>query len=107
ITKMGKLVNLDTAVEISKENRKRGLKVGLITGCFDIIHISHIQLFKSSKEKSDTIIVGLDSDESILKTKGKNRPMNDFQTRAYILEALIFIDYVFPIPSTYNFEATK
>ncbi len=63
-------------------------------GCFDIIHAGHISYLKKAKEMGDYLIVGLNSDESVKKIKGNNRPINGENDRALILSAFYFVDYV-------------
>jgi len=82
--------------------KRRGRKIGLITGCFDIIHIGHIKLFRFAKKHVDTLVVGLDNDKSIKLTKGQNRPIHDFRKRSETLSELTSIDYIFQIKAVFN-----
>ncbi len=59
---MGKIVPLSKIPAIVKKCQSGGGRVGLITGCFDVLHIGHIKLFKWAKKRVDLLIVGLDSD---------------------------------------------
>ncbi len=63
-------------------------------GCFDILHIGHIKYLEKAKSFGDILIVGLNSDESIRRLKGNNRPINTQNDRAYILASLEVIDYL-------------
>jgi D-beta-D-heptose 7-phosphate kinase/D-beta-D-heptose 1-phosphate adenosyltransferase len=63
-------------------------------GCFDILHLGHIELLKYAKSLGDVLIVGLNSDKSIKRLKGDKRPINDEITRKTILESLKFVDSV-------------
>lgn len=72
-------------------------KVGLVTGCFDILHAGHIDLFRFAKSHVDILIVGLDTDESIKATKGQNRPINTLKDRCKLLSEITLIDYIFPL----------
>jgi len=63
-------------------------------GCFDIIHRGHLDLLKFCKSNGSTVIVGLNSDKSIKRLKGKDRPINNEEDRRYILESLKFVDKV-------------
>ena len=63
-------------------------------GCFDIIHFGHIELFKYCRSIGDEVIVGLNSDDSIRKIKGTNRPVNDLKSRLSVLESIKYIDKV-------------
>jgi cytidyltransferase-like protein len=75
-----------------------GKTIGLITGCFDVLHIGHIELLRFAKKHCDIVIVGVEQDETIRNKKGEGRPLNNFKTRMSILSELRCIDYIFPIP---------
>jgi len=74
--------------------RKRERKIIFTNGCFDILHIGHIKYLEKAKSFGDVLILGLNSDTSIRKLKGQNRPINTQNDRAYILAALEVVDYV-------------
>jgi len=63
-------------------------------GCFDILHSAHVELLKFSKNQGDILVVGLNSDESIKRLKGSERPINDINERSKILSLFDFIDYI-------------
>ena len=71
-----------------------GKKIVFTNGCFDIIHVGHIRYLSKAKELGDILIVGLNSDESVKKLKGDNRPINSFEDRAILLSSLRFVDSV-------------
>ena len=73
-------------------------------GCFDILHSAHIQLLKYCKSLGNILIVGLNSDDSIRRLKGNNRPINDIYERSLMLSLLDFVDYiiVFEEDTPYN-----
>jgi rfaE bifunctional protein nucleotidyltransferase chain/domain len=71
------------------------LKTIFTNGCFDILHIGHIELFKYAKSLGDKLIVGIDSDERIRQSKGNNRPINTSENRKHILSAIRYIDNVY------------
>jgi D-beta-D-heptose 7-phosphate kinase/D-beta-D-heptose 1-phosphate adenosyltransferase len=77
-----------------EEQRKNRNKIVFTNGCFDLLHIGHLDYLKSSKNKGDILIVGLNSDDSIKKLKGSLRPINGFEVRAKMLASLEFVDYV-------------
>lgn len=64
-------------------------------GCYDILHIGHIRLFEFAKSLGDKLIVGIDADNRIKKSKGNNRPINNQEFRKEILQAVKFIDEVY------------
>ena len=63
-------------------------------GCFDILHRGHIQYLQEAKATGDKLIIGLNSDESVLRLKGKHRPVQRVEDRAAILDALSCVDAV-------------
>lgn len=90
---MGKVIKLDNLIPKLKKLDKEKT-VGLITGCFDILHKGHKDLLSFAKSKCDILIVGLDSDAAIKKTKGSDRPINNQTTRANNLVKTELPDYV-------------
>jgi D-beta-D-heptose 7-phosphate kinase/D-beta-D-heptose 1-phosphate adenosyltransferase len=63
-------------------------------GCFDIIHRGHIELLKFCKDMGGQVVVGINSDESIKKLKGNERPINNEKDRVFLLESLKYVDKV-------------
>ena len=63
-------------------------------GCFDILHIGHVRCLEYAKKQGDYLIVGLNSDTSVKKLKGKDRPFNTQSLRKEMLEALRCVDEV-------------
>jgi len=70
-------------------------KIVFTNGCFDILHLGHIQYLSEAKDLGDILIVGLNSDTSdFWKTKGPNRPINNQNARSVVLSSLFFIDAI-------------
>lgn len=63
-------------------------------GCFDILHIGHIKLLEFAKSQGDYLIVGIDSDERIIETKGQGRPINNQKNRLEFLKSIGVVDEV-------------
>ena len=63
-------------------------------GCFDILHVGHIQYLEQSRALGDKLIVGLNSDDSVRRLKGPSRPVNNQEDRKRMLEALRCVDEV-------------
>lgn len=74
--------------------KKRKLVVGFTNGCFDILHPGHVTLLKNAKLHCDKLIVALNTDQSIRRLKGKERPINNLNARAQIIAALRYVDAV-------------
>ena len=74
--------------------KQTGEEVVFTNGCFDIIHRGHIEVLAQTADLGDRLIIGLNSDSSIQKLKGKNRPIIDEKSRAILLASLSFVDAV-------------
>lgn len=70
-------------------------KIVFTNGCFDILHVGHIRLLNDAKKLGDILVVGINSDSSVKKLKGENRPVNIESDRKTLLESLKSVDYVF------------
>ncbi len=90
----GLILRRDELERLSDELHRSGKKVVFTNGCFDIIHPGHIALLKKAKELGDVLIVGINSDSSIKKIKGKGRPIFTEKDRAEVLLAIRYVDYV-------------
>ncbi len=87
--------NINFLTDKDLENlKKTNKKIVFTNGCFDILHTGHIDLLKKAKSYGEVLIVGLNTDESIKKIKGKNRPINNQEERAEIISSLKDVDYV-------------
>lgn len=100
---MKKIFNLKELAAKSKQLKNTGKKIGLITGCFDILHAGHVDLFHFAKKNVDILIVALDSDKAIKSGKGPGRPIHTQAQRAKILSELSSVDFVLPIEEDYIF----
>ena len=80
--------------KLISEIKNTDIKIGFTNGCFDILHSGHIKLFKEARENCDLLIVGVNSDMSVKKNKGIERPYNNLSSRLDILEAINYIDLV-------------
>lgn len=69
-------------------------KVVFTNGCFDILHLGHIDYLEKAKAQGNKLVIGLNSDESVCKLKGPERPINKEYARSRMLAALSFVDGV-------------
>ena len=65
-----------------------------LNGCFDVLHIGHIELLEHAKKLGGYVLVGLDSDERVKELKGDDRPINPIEHRIKMIESLKFVDDV-------------
>ena len=89
-----KIYNLETLTNQLEQWKVTGNKVVFTNGCFDIIHRGHIEVLARTADLGDKLVIGLNSDQSIQKIKGKDRPIIDEQSRAILLAALSFVDAI-------------
>lgn len=88
----GKIVAQDFFVQ--NEEILHRQKIVFTNGCFDILHRGHITYLAQARQLGDLLVVGLNSDASVRRLKGPERPVNDEQSRALLLAALEMVDYV-------------
>jgi D-beta-D-heptose 7-phosphate kinase/D-beta-D-heptose 1-phosphate adenosyltransferase len=74
--------------------KRRGKTVGFTNGCFDCMHFGHLNSFAQARAECDALIVAVNSDASVKRYKGPNRPIQNETTRAAIVAALELVDYV-------------
>lgn len=89
-----KLKSLSSIVRMVRKLRGEGKKIGFTNGCFDILHRGHVDYLSRAKSFVDVLIVGLNSDKSVRKIKGRGRPINKEEDRAALLSALEVVDYI-------------
>jgi len=84
----------DLANSHINEWKELGYTIVFTNGCFDILHRGHIKILFAAKKKGDRLVVGLNGDQSVQRLKGHNRPLQPFDDRAIILDALEVVDMV-------------
>jgi D-beta-D-heptose 7-phosphate kinase/D-beta-D-heptose 1-phosphate adenosyltransferase len=94
----GKLFSLDHVTQLARAWRAQGLKVAFANGCFDLLHTGHLALLDQARRCADRLIVGLNSDLSVRRLKGADRPIQSEVTRATILSSLKSVDAVVIFP---------
>jgi rfaE bifunctional protein nucleotidyltransferase chain/domain len=88
--------------------RFKNSKIVFTNGCFDVLHRGHIEYLAQARDKGDLLIVGLNTDASVRRMKGANRPINPQDARAMVLASLFFVDAVvlFDEDTPYNLIKT-
>lgn len=89
-----KLLNRDELAKVVADLKRRGKTVGFTNGCFDCMHFGHLNSFAQARAECDALIVAVNSDASVKRYKGPNRPIQNETTRAAIVAALELVDYV-------------
>ncbi|MDD2927604.1 MAG: D-glycero-beta-D-manno-heptose 1-phosphate adenylyltransferase [Candidatus Omnitrophica bacterium] len=89
-----KIKSLHALKKLVKELKKEGRKVVFTNGCFDILHYGHAKYLQDAKSAGDILVVGVNSDTSVRKIKGKYRPVVGEKNRLRLLAALESVDYL-------------
>ena len=89
-----KIYTRQTALDVIKTWRRRGVSIGFTNGCFDLLHLGHLHILKEAAASCDRLIVGMNSDTSVRRLKGSSRPIQNEETRSNVLAALSFVDAV-------------
>ena len=89
-----KLLPLPVALDHVARWRRSGLKVGFTNGVFDLLHLGHVSLLKQAKSHCDRLVVGLNSDASVKRLKGPDRPVHGEAVRGAVLSSLADVDMV-------------
>ncbi len=91
---MRKIKSIKEIRKIAKKLRQKRKTIVFTNGCFDILHYGHLKYLEKCKQLGNALIVGLNSDGSVKKLKGKGRPIVGERERAALLSSLEFVDYV-------------
>ncbi len=89
------------------ERRAQGKRVVFTNGCFDLLHVGHVQYLEDSRRLGDALIVGLNADESVRRLKGPARPVQAEEDRAQILASLATVDAVTVFTEDTPFELIR
>ena len=89
-----KLGDLDAALARIAAWRRAGLRVGFTNGCFDLIHPGHVRLLARARVACDRLVVGLNSDASVRRLKGPDRPVQNETARAIVMASMASADFV-------------
>lgn len=89
-----KIMSLSSAAEKASLWKKQNKTVGFTNGCFDLLHMGHLHLLKQARLQCDKLIVAVNSDASVKRLKGEQRPIQSEYVRAHVLAALEIVDAV-------------
>jgi D-beta-D-heptose 7-phosphate kinase/D-beta-D-heptose 1-phosphate adenosyltransferase len=86
------------SIEAMKSERDRlvaeGKQLVFTNGCFDILHAGHVSYLTFARNQGDALVVALNTDSSVKRNKGHDRPINNEEDRAHVLGSLRAVDYV-------------
>ncbi len=86
--------NWDEITYLVNKLKNQNRRIVFTNGCFDIIHAGHVQYLQEAKALGDILVIGLNSDASVKRLKGAERPVNNQNDRAIVLSALKAVDYI-------------
>lgn len=91
---VSKILQRDALARVLMRERKKGKKIGVTNGAFDILHAGHVKYLEDAKKLCDILVVSINTDESVRLYKDPRRPINSQNDRALIVAGLSSVDYV-------------
>ncbi len=89
-----KIINEKELLPLLNVGRFKNKKIVFSNGCFDILHRGHVEYLSKAAGLGDILVMGLNTDNSVKRLKGENRPVQDQISRSLVLASLFFVDYV-------------
>ena len=99
--------DIEELKKLVEDLKSQGKRIVFTNGCFDILHAGHVDYLEKAKSFGDVLIVGMNSDSSIRRIKGKRRPIIPESYRARVLIGLKAVDYVFIFSDDTPYEVIK
>ncbi|HPB70320.1 MAG: D-glycero-beta-D-manno-heptose 1-phosphate adenylyltransferase [Syntrophales bacterium] len=91
---MGKILSREALGEAVDRLHRGGSKIAFTNGCFDILHVGHVQYLEAARREADVLIVAVNSDASVRAIKGEKRPLVPEGERAAVVAGLAAVDFV-------------
>lgn len=89
-----KIFSLPELLKTVADWRSQGDKIVFTNGCFDLLHLGHVDYLEKARQLGNKLVLGLNTDASISRIKGPARPLQDEMSRARIMASLLFVDAV-------------
>ena len=102
-----KIVSAEKATDIISNWRNKDGKVVFTNGCFDLLHLGHIEYLAKAASLGDFLVIGLNADASVKRLKGSSRPINDEKSRAFVLASLGFVSLIVLFSEDTPYELIK
>ena len=102
-----KIVSAGKATDIISNWRNKDGKVVFTNGCFDLLHLGHIEYLAKAASLGDFLVIGLNADASVKRLKGSSRPINDEKSRAFVLASLGFVSLIVLFSEDTPYELIK
>ena len=107
MTAADKIVSRPELVQQVTGWKAQGLRVVFTNGCFDLLHLGHVDYLEKAKQLGDKLIVAVNTDASVSRLKGPERPLQDEMSRARIMASLLFVDTVILFDEETPYELIK
>ena len=101
---MEKILDFDRLPKLLKSPRLPNQKIVLVGGVFDILHFGHVRFLEEAKKAGDILVVAIEPDSKVKKTKGEGRPINSETIRSHMIASLECVDYVVVLPELTTHE---
>lgn len=102
-----KILDAETLPHWLARWRFQNRKIVFTNGCFDVLHLGHVEYLAQARDRGDILIVGLNSDDSVRRLKGAERPLNPQQARTVVLASLLMVDAVVAFEEDTPYELIK
>jgi rfaE bifunctional protein nucleotidyltransferase chain/domain len=89
-----KTITLEKATRIFDQSFRKEHRLVFTNGCFDVLHRGHVYYLSRARALGDLLVIGMNSDASVTRLKGPDRPVNPEGARSEVLGALAFVDYI-------------
>ncbi len=89
-----KIKDLPSAKALVGKWKSQNQKIVFTNGCFDLLHLGHVDYLEKARSLGDKLVLGLNSDDSVSRFKGPQRPIQDQNSRARVLAAMQFVDLI-------------
>jgi rfaE bifunctional protein nucleotidyltransferase chain/domain len=89
-----RILNREDLLKRVQDARSSGARIVLANGCFDLLHVGHVRYLAGARELGDVLVVGINSDQQVVRLKGRGRPVLPAAERAEIVASLESVTYV-------------
>lgn len=101
------VTDIQKFIDVRKKLKAENKKIVFTNGCFDILHKGHASYLNQAKSLGDILVVGINSDSSVKKLKGNDRPVNNENDRAFLIDNLKSVDYAIIFGEDTPYELIK
>ena len=102
-----KIKTLDEIIAASENWQSQNKRIGFTNGCFDIVHLGHIDYLSRAADLADVLVIGVNTDASVSRIKGENRPLQDELSRSMLLASFQFVEAVVLFDDDTPYELIK